>query len=329
AVLADLRAGADGGPGVDHGARADVRADVDERRHQHHVLADEAAAARDHAWHHAHAELAESGLVELLEAQRDLVPERRRVAVHQLHVLHAEVQQHRLLQPFVDGPAALAVGLGDAQLAGLHAFDDALDHGSRRALKLFGGEGGAALPGAFHHELQFVTRRRRGHGLLRRFLRLLRGLLGLGGTHRLASPSMRDSSASRRAARLSWFSAVLPDSLMRNTSSARSPKVAMRASCTRRRRLRSTCAMSASRPGRSVQTRLSTVWPPSAPSSNWIRGTMRKWRRCRGWVRRAGRIFSSGPDSASARRRSIASTGSGRLPSPGSTWKLSRSEEHT
>src|SRR3546814_1494164 len=59
-VLADLRAGADGGPGVDHRARADVRADVDERRHQHHVLADEAAAARDHARHHAHTELARS-----------------------------------------------------------------------------------------------------------------------------------------------------------------------------------------------------------------------------------------------------------------------------
>src|SRR3546814_3301902 len=64
AVLADLRAGADGGPGVDHRARADVRADVEERRHQHHVLADEAAAARDHARHHAHTELAERGLVE-------------------------------------------------------------------------------------------------------------------------------------------------------------------------------------------------------------------------------------------------------------------------
>src|SRR3546814_15030983 len=59
AVFADLRAGADGGPGVDHRTRADVCADVDERRHQHHVLADEAAAARDHARHHAHAELAD------------------------------------------------------------------------------------------------------------------------------------------------------------------------------------------------------------------------------------------------------------------------------
>src|SRR3546814_9931189 len=59
------------------------------------VLADEAAAARDHARHHAHTELAERGLVELLEAQRDLVPERRRIASHQLHVLHAEVQQDR------------------------------------------------------------------------------------------------------------------------------------------------------------------------------------------------------------------------------------------
>src|SRR3546814_18549219 len=80
-LFRSLRTGADRGPGFDHRARADVRADVDERRHQHHVLADEAAAARDHARHHAHAELAERGLVELLEAQRDLVPERRRIAL--------------------------------------------------------------------------------------------------------------------------------------------------------------------------------------------------------------------------------------------------------
>ena len=62
AVLADLRAGTHRGPGVDHGAVADVRADVDEARHQHHVLADVRAAARDRAGHHARAELAERRL---------------------------------------------------------------------------------------------------------------------------------------------------------------------------------------------------------------------------------------------------------------------------
>src|SRR3546814_2130167 len=98
AVFADLRAGTDRGPGVDHGALADVRADVDEARHQHHVLADVGAAADDRAGHHAGAELAERALVELAETRRDLVPERRRVGLDHFHVLGAEVQQHGLLQ---------------------------------------------------------------------------------------------------------------------------------------------------------------------------------------------------------------------------------------
>src|SRR5438477_15209 len=39
-VLADLRAGADGGPGVDHAALVDVGPDVDVRGHQHRVFRD-------------------------------------------------------------------------------------------------------------------------------------------------------------------------------------------------------------------------------------------------------------------------------------------------
>src|SRR3546814_17158306 len=45
AVLADLRTGADSGPGVDHRSRPYVRAAVDERRQQPPALPDETAAA--------------------------------------------------------------------------------------------------------------------------------------------------------------------------------------------------------------------------------------------------------------------------------------------
>ena len=43
-VGADLGAAADRGPGIDHGRRPDIGADVDETRHQHDVLADESRA---------------------------------------------------------------------------------------------------------------------------------------------------------------------------------------------------------------------------------------------------------------------------------------------
>ncbi len=98
AMLADLRARTDRGPGVDHGALAHMRADVDEAGHQHHVLAEIAAAPRHRTGHNAHAQLAELGLIEIGEARFHLVPERRRIGLHQLHLVDAEIQQHRLLQ---------------------------------------------------------------------------------------------------------------------------------------------------------------------------------------------------------------------------------------
>src|SRR5690606_11889234 len=97
--------------------------------------------------------------------------------------------------------------------------------------------------------------------------RLLRGGL-LPDAHLPASPSILASKALRSRAHAASSSGCLSSPVTRNTSSARAPKVAMRASCTRRSWLRRTCATSASSPGRSVHTRLSTVAEPSALGAN-------------------------------------------------------------
>ena len=55
-VRADLRARADGRPGVDHRARPDPGADVDVAGHQHDALREERAVARDAGRHDPHAE---------------------------------------------------------------------------------------------------------------------------------------------------------------------------------------------------------------------------------------------------------------------------------
>ena len=60
-VLADLRAGADRRPGVDHRALADIGAEIDEGRHQHHAGRDVGRAAHDAARHGAEAGLRGSG----------------------------------------------------------------------------------------------------------------------------------------------------------------------------------------------------------------------------------------------------------------------------
>src|SRR6202041_85899 len=54
-VLADLRAGTHGGPGIDHRTRVDIGADVDVARHQYHVRGNECAAAHGRRRHHPHA----------------------------------------------------------------------------------------------------------------------------------------------------------------------------------------------------------------------------------------------------------------------------------
>src|SRR6185437_12372958 len=60
---ADLRAGTDGGPRIDHRTGADVRADVDVARHQHRIFSDERAATYQRARHHARADIAERCLI--------------------------------------------------------------------------------------------------------------------------------------------------------------------------------------------------------------------------------------------------------------------------
>ena len=54
-ILANLRARANRGPGVDHGAFAHIGTDVDVGGHENGVRCNERAATRDGGWHYAHA----------------------------------------------------------------------------------------------------------------------------------------------------------------------------------------------------------------------------------------------------------------------------------
>src|SRR5690606_38230475 len=128
-LLADLGAGADRGPGVDHGPVVDIGPDVHEAGHQHHVLADVAAAPRNGPGDRAEAGLAEARLVPAGPLGRHLVPPgpgrdvdhaeaAADVLAHDPVVVQAERQQHGLLQPLLGLPHALAVALGDPETAG-------------------------------------------------------------------------------------------------------------------------------------------------------------------------------------------------------------------
>ncbi len=128
AALADLRAGADRRPGVDHRGLVHIGAEIDEGRHQHDARRDIGGAAHDRARHGAEAGSTETVVAPAGELRRHLVPPigAARSARDRRHVVQAERQEHGLLQPFVDGPFAVVLLLGDAHRAGIEQLERGL-----------------------------------------------------------------------------------------------------------------------------------------------------------------------------------------------------------
>src|SRR5581483_8509528 len=127
--LADLGAGADRRPCVDHGRFIDIGAEIDEGRHQHNVARDEGRATNDGAGNGAEAGVAKAVLAPAVEFRRHLVPPRRlaRAARYRGHVVEAERQQHRLLQPLMHLPFAVSLTFGDARFAFVEQVERVID----------------------------------------------------------------------------------------------------------------------------------------------------------------------------------------------------------
>ena len=109
-VLADLRAGADRRPGIDHGALVDIGAEIDEGRHQHHARRDIGGAAHHASRARRGSRRCGSGPRPSRRTWRAPCPTRRAWPGPpgiDAHVVEAERQQHRLLQPLVDAPGAV------------------------------------------------------------------------------------------------------------------------------------------------------------------------------------------------------------------------------
>src|SRR5258707_6463306 len=115
-VLADLRAGTDGRPGVDHCALVHIGADIDEAGHQHHAGCHKGGMAHDGTWYCPKSRFAKARLAPALELGGDFVPPGgfARTARHDAIVVEPERQQHRLLEPLVYLPFAAGVTLGNA-----------------------------------------------------------------------------------------------------------------------------------------------------------------------------------------------------------------------
>ena len=120
-ILADLCAGTNRGPGIHHGVFLNARAKVHEGWHQHHIARDISGTAHHRTRHHAEARFAEAVFTPAFEFQRHLVISAGR-NIHRRGIGQAEGHQHRLLQPLIDLPATIPIGLRHAGLAGIEHF---------------------------------------------------------------------------------------------------------------------------------------------------------------------------------------------------------------
>ena len=157
-ALANLGAGADRSPGVDHRALVHIAADVHEAGHQHHVLPHIGALAHHGPRHGPEARRLEAVGVPAVELVTDLVPPganaaaERESAVHHAIGVEAERQQHGLLEPLMHDPVAAGF-LGDAGATAVEQLDGQL-HGRAQRTGGLGAQGVARLPGGFDLRFQ-------------------------------------------------------------------------------------------------------------------------------------------------------------------------------
>src|SRR5690606_19617986 len=127
-ILADLRAGADGNPSIDHRPAVHIGTEIDEARHQDDIRRDIGALAHHAIRHGAEPCLAELGFAPAFKLAWNLVPPVRiaaGAALYQRHVIEAERQQHGLLRPLIDDPAIRTL-LGDAERSVVKSFQRGL-----------------------------------------------------------------------------------------------------------------------------------------------------------------------------------------------------------
>ena len=144
-VLADLGTGADGSPGVDHGAFVHVGADVDVGRHQDHVLGEEGPTTGHRWWYHPHTHGPHGLGREALEFGGHLVEELELPTGDRCVIGESEGEQDRLFNPLVNGPTAAEL-LGHAHLASIECIEHGLNRFTNVSWRIGGVELGAVFP---------------------------------------------------------------------------------------------------------------------------------------------------------------------------------------
>ena len=155
-VLADLGTGANGGPGIDHGAAVHIGTDVDIGRHQYRTGGDVGTAAGSSWRYNAHTAFTEVARVHIGVLGRYLVIIVGEAALHEFVVIDAEGEQYRLLQPLVDGPLTNGLAFGNTGLAGVQQGNGLIDRFLDVGVHIARGDLRTVFKGLFNHTLQIV-----------------------------------------------------------------------------------------------------------------------------------------------------------------------------
>ena len=151
-VFTDLRAGADGGPGVNHGAFVNVGADVHIGRHQHGVAGDERALTNRCRRHHAETFFLETRFVIVSEFHRDFIEVAAFRTIDNLVIVNTEREQYRLLQPLMRHPLTVDL-LSDAQRAGIKKGDNLVNRFAGHGIHISRRNVGATLESGLNNVL--------------------------------------------------------------------------------------------------------------------------------------------------------------------------------
>ena len=151
-VFTDLRAGADGGPGINHGAFVNVGADVNVGRHQHSVAGDERALAHGGRRHHAETFFLETRFVVVSEFHRHFIEVAAFRTIDNLVIVNTEREPYRLLQPLMRHPLTVDL-LSDAQRAGIKKGDNLVNRFAGHGIHISRRNVGATLESGLNNVL--------------------------------------------------------------------------------------------------------------------------------------------------------------------------------
>ena len=121
-IPSDLGAGADGRPGVNHGACTHPRTDIHQRGHEHGTRFDESPVAYEGQRHRS------KSSVSMVAPGRDLVVPTQRTCFDALHWGDPEIEIDGALDPVVNDPC-LPLGLSHSQAACIQ-FGKCCEHGA-------------------------------------------------------------------------------------------------------------------------------------------------------------------------------------------------------